>query len=79
MPYKTTKFGVQTRQGAGPVDKKGFKIPKNVMRSCLTEAPGRALARTGAERGIGLLGLGLGLLALVLGLVIGLVIGLVLG
>ena len=28
MPYKPTKFHVETGQGAGPVDKKGFKIPK---------------------------------------------------
>ena len=28
MPYRPTKFRFETRQGAGPVDKKGFKIPK---------------------------------------------------
>ena len=30
---------------------KSLKIPKKVMKSCPSEASGRALARTGAERG----------------------------
>ena len=49
--YKPTRFWVQNHQGTESVGKKVLEIPKKVMKSCPSEAPGRALARTGAERG----------------------------
>ena len=45
--YKPTRFWVETHQGTGSVGKKVLKIPKIPSEG----APGRALARTGAERG----------------------------
>ena len=49
---------LQTHKCSGPNSPKGrvsgqksLETPKKVMKSCPSKAPGRALARTGAERG----------------------------
>ena len=48
--YKPTRFWVETHQGNRVSGQKSLENPEKVMKSCPSEAPGRALARTGAER-----------------------------
>ena len=49
--YKPTRFWIKTHQGTGSVGKKSLENPEKVMKSWPSEALGRPLARTGAERG----------------------------